>query len=113
MGEVHTWLPDNRERTEAMPELRTERKRGGMMKKREELRTWAEFSEEEMQDASMRLQNRLVDWLDAEDIACGSCNGYDLYRALQNALRAEWEKGRTLLIKERDEIREQSGRINA
>ncbi len=63
-------------------------------------RGFNEFSEEEMRAAVNRFQSKIVQWIEAENILCGSCNGYDLYLAVRRALTGEWIKSQYLHGKE-------------
>jgi hypothetical protein len=59
---------------------------------KESKRGFNEFTEDEMRAAVNRFQSRIVQWIEAENILCGSCNGYDLYLGIQKALKNEWTK---------------------
>lgn len=37
-----------------------------------------------------KIRSLLVEWMNEDGIICGSCNGYNLYTALQEALKREW-----------------------
>lgn len=56
-------------------------------------RTWREFTEKEMKSACSDFQtNFLVPWMDKHNILCGSCDGYNLYVAIRDALEGEYYK---------------------
>jgi hypothetical protein len=63
-------------------------------------RGFNEFLEEEMRAVVNRFQSKIIQWIEEEGILCGSCNGYDLYLAVRNALTGEWIKSQYLHGKE-------------
>jgi hypothetical protein len=65
-------------------------------------RGFNEFSEDEMRGAVNRFQSKIVQWIEEEGILCGSCNGYDLYLSIRQAMTGEWTKSQHQHGKEMD-----------
>ena len=57
-------------------------------------RYWNQFSFEETESAIADSAGFIIMWMEKNGIRCGSCNGYNIYRAVQDALRDEWKKNR-------------------
>ena len=54
---------------------------------------WSHFDPKERDQAIGKVNPFLIDWMDSVGIRCGSCFGYDIYNAVQEALLAEWYRG--------------------
>jgi hypothetical protein len=57
------------------------------------LRDWHEVSKEEMSHMIANTTQYVVAWMEHFGIRAGSAPQYNLYRAVQEAFRSEWERG--------------------